>query len=242
MQRVFEPYPWWLADSGAFDILGTPNAEADWAKATWHTTDKPLINVQPMNHDKKPIKGVWRGTNGIASYSWKGCEGKDAVVEVFFDAAKVDLLQNGQKIKTAKVKDKRAKFKIKYVPGKLEAVAYDESGNEIGRNELISAGNSLRVCLEAEDKKVNAGDLVYVDVTIRDEKGIIESSADRKLKIEVENGELVAFGSANPRTEEDIHSGEYTTYYGRALAVIRAAKQGKIIVKTEDAVETVTVE
>lgn len=48
------------------------------------------------------------------------------------------------------------------------------------------------------------------------------------LSVRVTGGELLAFGSANPRTEERFHEGEYTTYYGRALAVVRCGGQGKL--------------
>lgn len=41
-------------------------------------------------------------------------------------------------------------------------------------------------------------------------------------------GELLGFGSANPRTEELFLTGSYTTYYGRALAVVRAGAAGKV--------------
>lgn len=236
-----KPYPWWIADTGAFDIIGTPNAEADWARATWHTTDKPLIDVRPMNHDKKVIKAAWRGTNGLASYSWQKCEGRKAVVEVFFDAARIDLYQNGKKIKSAKAKENRAVFKITYVPGELEAVAYDSNGKEISRNKLVSASDKLITVLRAEEKKVKQNDIVYVNVSIEDNNGIVESNADKKIKVTVENGELLAFGSANPRTEEDVHSGEYTTYYGRALAIVKATEKGSLKIQADEAVTEISV-
>ena len=66
---------------------------------------------------------------------------------------------------------------------------------------------------------------------MRDVKGIIESNADRKLSVAVEGGELLGFGSANPRTEERFDSGSYTTCYGRAMAVIRAGEAGIVTVK-----------
>ena len=49
----------------------------------------------------------------------------------------------------------------------------------------------------------------------------MESNADRTLSVSVEGGELLGFGSANPRTEERFDRGKYTTYYGKALAVVR---------------------
>jgi len=237
-----KPYPWWLADTGAYDILGTPNAEADWAKAAWHVTDKPLIDVQPINHDRKVTKAAWRGTNGIPSYSWKGCDGRKMTVEVFTDALKVELYQNGKKVKVGRTKEGRATFKFPYVAGELEAIAYDANGNEKGRNKLVSAAADVRVVIRPEEECIRKGDLVYVAVNIEDGNGIVESNADRKLKIEVENGELLAFGSANPRTIEDLHSGEYTTYYGRAMAIIRANEKGTIKVKVEDATAEIKVE
>ena len=237
-----KPYPWWLADTGAYDIIGTPNAEADWARTAWHASDRPLIDVQPINHDRKVTKAAWRGTNGISSYSWKGCDGRKMTVEVFTDAKKVELYQNGKKVKVGRTKEDRATFRIPYVAGELEAVAYDANGNETGRNRLVSAAADVRVVLRPEEDCVKKGDLVYVAVNIEDGNGIIESNADRKVKVEVENGELLAFGSANPRTIEDLHSGEYTTYYGRAMAIIRADNEGTIKVKVEDATAEIKVE
>ena len=72
-------------------------------------------------------------------------------------------------------------------------------------------------------------------VNVEDENGIVESNADRSVKLEVEGGELLAFGSANPRTTEDLFTGEYSTYYGRAMAIIRADRKGSIKVKAADA-------
>lgn len=228
-----KPYPWWLADTGAFDIIGTPNAEAAWAMATWKSTDKPLICVRPINHEGKVIRAAWRGTNGIPSYSWRNCQGRKAEVEVFFHGKKVDLYQNGRKVKSAPIKENRAYFKVRYQPGELEAIVYDISGNEIGRNKLFSAESEVGVVLHAEEECVKVNDLVYVNVNMEDAKGVVESNADRAVTIQVENGELLAFGSANPRMIEDIHCGTYSTYYGRALAIIKATKPGTINVTSE---------
>ena len=230
-----KPYPWWLADTGAYDIIGTPNGEAHWATAAFHASDKPLIDVRPMNHDRKVTKTAWRGTNSMPSYSWKGCEGRKMIAEVFTDGARVDLYQNGKKVKSAKVKEDRAVFKLNYVPGELEAVAFDANGKQLGRNKLVSASGDLKLVLRPEEDQVKKGDIVYVAVNVEDENGIVESNADRSVKLEVEGGELLAFGSANPRTTEDLFTGEYSTYYGRAMAIIRADRKGSIKVKAADA-------
>lgn len=231
-----KPYPWLLADSGAFDILGNPNGEAMWAKAVWNKTDRPLIGIQPLNHPKeKLIKAVWRGTNGLPSWSWNGCEGNKAIIEVYFDAAKIELFLNGESLGKKKVKLCRTIFKTTYKPGTLEAVAYNAAGEEIARNRLVSAEGMGQIALTPEETHVTAGDIVYIHADVRDQNGIIESNADDKIKITVEGGELLGFGSANPRTEERYDAGEFTTFYGHALAVVRTMEPGmvKIVASSE---------
>ena len=237
-----KPYPWLLADTGAFDILGDANAEAFWASAVWDKLDAPAICVQPLNHEGKPVKAVWRGTNGIPSWSWAGCKGKAATVEVFYAAAKVDLLLDGKKLGSAKVKDCRASFKVKYAPGRLEAVAYGADGRELGRSALNSADAPLHITLKPEKEKAKAGEVLYIPVTIEGANGVIECNADSKLSVKVEGCELLGFGSAAPRTEERFDTGEYTSYYGRALAVVRAGDAGKLTLTVTDGSKTASAE
>ena len=226
-----KPYPWLLADSGAMDILGNPNGELFLAQAVWHAGKPVHLAVQPANHPGvKPAKAVWRGTNAIPSWSWRGCEGNKAVVEAYADAATVELQLNGKSVGKKKVKDCKASFKLNYAPGTLTAIAYDASGAELGRDELASAKGEVKPVAIPEKSAAKPGEVFCVDISLRDEKGIVESGADEKLTVSVEGGELLAFGSANPRTEERFDSGSYTTYYGRAMAVVRAGKTGKLVI------------
>lgn len=229
-----KPYPWLLADSGAMDILGNPNGELFWAQAAWDLLDKPRIAVQPVNHPGvNPAKGTWRGTNALESWSWKNCDGNKAVVEVFTAAAKVELLINGKKAGKAKVKNCRAVFQTKYQSGEISAIAYDASGNKVGQSTLVSATGKEQVRVVPENNSIKNGDIVYYDISIIGENGVVESNADRRLKVTVEGGELLAFGSANPRTEESYLSGAFTTYYGKAQAVVRVTDAGKLHVTAE---------
>ncbi len=235
-----KPYPWILADMGAIDILGNPNGELYWAQAVWGLLESPKIAVQPVNHPGvRPAKSTWRGTNAIPSWSWKDCEGNKAVIEVYFDCAKMELLLNGKSLGKKAVKGCRAVFKAKYTPGKLEAVAYDASGKELARNTLETV-KSADVQIQPEKAEAKLGEIIYVPICIGDGK-IVESNADKKLTVTVENGELLAFGSANPRTEEVYHSGTFTTYYGHALAIVRATQTGALTVKAADKVAEITV-
>ena len=224
-----KPYPWLLADVGALDLLGDPNGGMFLAQAAWGLPDKPRIAVQPVNHPGVEFtKAVWRGTNAIPSWSWKGCDGNRAVVEVFTGAHAVELLLNGKIIGKKRVKGCLASFMTKYEPGDLTAVCYDTKGDEISRNILQSATGKTAIRISPEENTIAAGDIVYIKVELTGENGVVESNADAKLCVTAEGGELLAFGSANPRTEESYNSGSYTTYYGRALAVVRGVSAGKI--------------
>lgn len=216
-----KPYPWLLADTGVFDITGTPNGEAFLAKTVWGKSLKPIIGVQPINHDRKPSKMTWRGSNAIESWSWRNCEGKKATIEVYSDAHIIELFINGKSLGKKKVKECRVTYKANYQSGKIEAVAYDSTGREVSRNYLESAIGKTTIKVTPEKEVAKENELVFVDIDVVGENGVVESNDDKKLTINVEGGELLGFGSANPRTEEKFDDGAYTTYYGHALAAVK---------------------
>ncbi|MBR2288194.1 MAG: DUF4982 domain-containing protein, partial [Clostridia bacterium] len=228
-----KPYPWLLGDVGALDILGTPNGEMFLAQCAWGLLDAPRIAVQPINHPGvKPAKSVWRGTNAIPSWSWKGCEGRKAVIEVYSDAPSVALEINGKRTKKLHPKDGKAVFLLPYQPGSVAAVSYNEQGYAVSRSEMVSAQRAaLTIALKGTTCK--AGEILFVPVNVQDKQGIVESNADRQVTFTVEGGELLAFGSAAPRTEERYDTGSFTTYYGRALAVVRAGQSGKMTLRAQ---------
>ena len=155
-------------------------------------------------------------------------------MEVYSDQAEVELLLNGTSLGRKKVKECKAIFKTKYAPGTLSAVAYDANGRETGRSELSSAAGPFGVAVRPEKDTVKPGEIVYVPVNIESANGLIESNADRKITVTVEGGELLAFGSANPCTEEQYHTGSFTSYYGRSLAVVRAGKSAALKITAAD--------
>ncbi len=226
-----KPYPWLLADTGAFDILGNPTGEALWARAVWKKEDTPLIGVQPMDPSgRKLVKATWRGTNALPSWSFRGCEGQKAVVEVYTRHPTAELILNGKSLGKKKTKYCRAVFKVKYEPGVLEAAAFDAGGRERGRNRLVSARGELHIQVKPEKETVKCGGIVYVDIALAGENKETEMNADTALTVKATGGALLGLGSAAPRTEEQFGAGVYTTYRGRAQAVIRAEKPGEITV------------
>ncbi|MDO5143961.1 MAG: glycoside hydrolase family 2 TIM barrel-domain containing protein [bacterium] len=237
------PYPWLLAGAGVIDILGNPDASCKYAATVWGLTDKPVIGVRPVNHPGVRVsKSVWRGTNAMESWAWSGCNGNKAEIEVYAQADSVELLLNGKRLGRKKLKEYKTMFKTRYAPGTLTAVAYDETGRELSRSELHSATGAVRICAEPEDKTVKTGEIVYIPISLTGENGVVESNADRKLTIQVKGGELLGFGSANPCTAERYDAGSFTTYQGRALAVVRARQTGAFTLTVTDGKLTEKVE
>lgn len=237
--EFLKPFPWKLADTGAFDILGDPNGEALWASAVWN--GKTSIGVQPVCYAPEEVtKASWRGTNSLPSWSWKGCEGNPAVVEVYTPASYAELYLNDQLIERQSVNEMRAVFTVSYKPGKLETIVYDENNLECDRAELCSVQGEVKWSIACESDTLKQGQVAYFPISLCDESGKVERNNDAILEIEVEGGELLGFGSANPRTKAEFNEGRYPSYFGRALAAIRVSddKSLKVTLKV-DGIKTV---
>ena len=224
------------AGSGVVDILGKKRPEVCWNRIIWGLDKGPFISVEPYTHadDKKGIS-MWRKTDSVASWSWEGCGGKKSDVIVYADAAFVELFINGSSIGKKKVKQNKAVFKkVTYTPGTILAVAKDASGYVIAQSELHSAEGSTEIRLNPEktELRANGQDLAYINIDLTDAAGITRSARDQKLTVAVEGpGVLQAFGSANPYQGECFYKDTHTTYYGKALAIVRATEvSGEITV------------
>lgn len=219
-------YPWLTAGAGALDLIGNPTGEAFWAKAVWSKDNRPYLAVRPLM-DQPLVKAIWRNTNSIPSWSWPRQEGKMATVEVFTSAPVVQLFLNDQLIGQQTPDHARATFELPYQPGILRAVTTDAEGHELS-TQLISAIGSPRIVISPERNSYQVGDLIFVNVELQGENGVVISNLDQQLTIEVDGAELLAFGSAQPYTSERFQTGRYSTYFGQAQAILKASQSGII--------------
>lgn len=237
-----KPYPWLLADAGAIDILGNIGAEAEYASVVWGIRKEPYIGVRPLNHANDTLnKAVWRGTNAMESWSWKNCEGNKTIVEVYADAARVKLFLNGKCVGQKSVKNYKALFKLRYTPGELMAIAYNSEGKETAQKQLASAIGNTEILVQPEKEIIKTGEILYINISLTGENGVVEHNVDQRLSVKVENGELLALGSANPRTVEQYSSNTFTTYYGKVQAVVRCKDTGTLKINVSgEKLQTVT--
>jgi beta-galactosidase len=98
----------------------------------------------------------------------------------------------------------------------------------------------LRLLPEVQAPK--PGELVLVRLQYTDAAGIWKPMERHTLTAEVENGQLVAVGCANPYHAGKLTGNRTDTYFGDALAVIRAGQPGKILIRVTDEEKTYTAE
>lgn len=232
-------FPCQLAYSGDMDITGFRRPASYFREIVFGMRKDPYITVQnPYRYGQRLIKTPWVISDSVSSWTWKNCEGKPVVVEVYAPGEEVELFINkksqGKKQAGAAV-GYRALFETIYEEGEVMAVAY-EHGAEIGRMDLCTAKGERHLEVIKENRP--GQELIYVNVSVRDENGVIAADADQRLTVEISGDvTLAGFGSGNPKPM--YHYKESTTelFYGRALLILKKetkAKNARVRFETED--------
>lgn len=224
-------YPALTGACACFDITGFADSQAYYTAVLWGAYQKPYIGVRPVDHAGEEYTiGLWRLTDAVNSWTWPGQEGKVADIEIYAPGTCVELIQNGVSLGKQPIENCRAFFKAEYRTGSLEAVCFDESENELARNVLSTAKDDEQLTVVAEDASIQAGgeDICFVNIAITDAAGTVKMLRDRKIRVQVEDGELLAVGSGNPESTERFDAGAYTSYHGRVTAIVAGYEAGKL--------------
>ena len=226
---------WVSAGSGRLDLIGNPLGEAYYTKVAFELEEGPFLAVVPVSHtDEKHSPSAWKFSNAIPSWSWNGLDGKKAKVEVYSRAPVVELYLNGKRVGKKKFKKNcKFDFKTKYHSGELTAVAKDKKGRELSRNSLASAGEETVLSVLPEKTQAKAGEVCFVRLKYTDAAGAVKPLCRGKIAVTVEGGELLALGHACPFNTDGYLGSETGTYYGEAMAVVKATG-GKVTVCATD--------
>jgi len=226
---------WLAAGSGRIDLTGKPQGEAAYMRTVYRQEKIPAIAVVPVNHTQDSHSpSAWRMSNALESWSWSGCEGNPARVEVYSCAHSVELSINGKAAAEKKLKHCRAVFDTTYYAGELKAVAYDASHREVGYSVLRSASEEEELQILPESAAA-AGKLLFVRLRYTDGQGIWKPLMRGRILVNVQGGELVAIGHGCPYNQEGYLGNSTDTYYGEALAIVRAdARVSEMILTATD--------
>lgn len=219
---------WVSAGSGRIDLTGKPLGEALYTRVALEEAQGPFLAVRPVNHSgDRHSPSAWKMTNAMESWTWPGCEGRKAEIEVYARAASVALFLNGQEIGRQSMRnDCLFRFHCTYQPGVLAAIAYDGSGKEIGRCALQTAGENTELRAEPEEQSVQAGHLAYVRLRYTDDMGILKPMTRDAIKVSVQGGRLLALGNACPFNLRGYLTDETEPYWGEALAIVEVDAAG----------------
>lgn len=233
-------FPAQLAYAGDMDITGFRRPASYFREAVFGLRKTPYIAVQnPYKYGQFLIKTPWVISDSVASWTWSGCEGKPAVVEVYAGGAEVELFVNGKSV-GRKVSGEcagfRTLFETVYEPGSVRAVAYEADGTEIGSFELTTAEPEVTLAAAVESDEMDQ--LIYVDIELRDRFGVVNTECAEKLSLTVDGAaEAIGFGSGNPKPSYNFNEDITESFQGRAQAILKKTGKGsvKITVSSETA-------
>ena len=225
-------FPWRLANDADFDINGNLLPQGCYRSVVWGSEATHLFSYDPSCFGKTEIVSMWGFTDVQRNWNWKDANGKPVSLVVFSRADEVELLVNQKPVGRKKAGEALAVedlplsfvFDTVYEPGEVTAVSY-KNGQVISKDTLRTTGAVCAVKLTAEKTSIPADghSLCYVSAELVDADGNVVPDGDVTLTANLSgNGELLGFGSANPVTVENYTCGKFTSFRGRAAAVIRS--------------------
>lgn len=226
---------WITAGSGRIDVTGKPNGEALYTRVALEQERGPFLAVRPVYQKGCHAPSAWKMTDAMPSWSWRGCEGMQAEIEVYARAAEVELFLNGRSMGSMRLPNTcTAKFKIPYQSGELSVVSRDSRGREIGRDKLRTAGTEKILRAVPEKDTVRPDGLVFVRLQYTDAEGIVKPMCRNILTVEVKGGRLLGLANACSYNKIGYKENRTDTYYGEALAVVQSDGSGDVALLVTD--------
>lgn len=242
-------YPWRLSGGSDIDLCGFPRPQLVYRRILWGSEETYIAAHNPENYGKIEVLGRYGWTDCENSWSWPGYEGRPVKVDVYSAGEEVELILNGKSLgrkPAGKENRNMAQFELTYETGTVEAISYIE-GKKVSSDLLVSSGKpaSIRIVPDKKELATDGQSLSFAVVEIVDEEGRLVPTAEYKASATVEGAAtLAAFGTGKPQTTENYTKGEFTSYKGRLLAIVRAGYEtgtSKLTV-TVEGLGTVSVE
>ena len=221
MQGFYGTYPWITAHCGDIDITGFRLPQSYYREIVFGLRTAPFIAVhRPETQGLAATPSPWAWDDVVSSWDFEGCE-KTLTVFVYAGGEEVELFLNGKSLGRKPCGEEtafKAQYEVPFERGELKAVAY--YGETCEETVLVTPEEETALSLAAEERFPECGSIVFVDVTLGDGSGNVRYGRDRAVRLAVEGGDLLGFGSGAPQTTECYTDDTHTTYEGRAFAVI----------------------
>jgi beta-galactosidase len=232
-------YPWHLAMSGEIDATGKLRPAAYYRRVLWKTGLTPTSAFMewptvegslPDGALRKDRTQVWVQEDLVQGWGRWTPRGESKVV-VFSEDEEVELFLNGESLGRKPVSvatEYKTSFFLHFEPGELKVVGY-KNGKPHSQWVMHSAGKPVAISLTVDRPNITADgdDLAYITAQLVDDKGVpaMMPKDDEPLVFKVSGaGTLAGVGNGNPVVVESFQNGTRSTFWGRAVAVVRASK------------------
>ena len=221
-----------------FDYLGEPTPYGkpdDPARSSYFG----IVDLAGFTKDRFYLyQSVWRPDLPMAHivpqcWNWPDRIGQITPVYVYTSGDSAELFLNGKSLGLRK-KDQheyRIWDPVKYEPGTLKVVAY-RNGRKWATDEVQTTGPAAKLVLQADRGRIcgDGQDLSYVTVRVEDKDGLVAPLADNAIHFEITGpGEIAATDNGDPTDLVSFPSPDRKAFNGLALAIVRAASPGTII-------------
>ena len=207
---IGEPTPYQSRNSffGQIDTAGFPKDAYYFYQSVWtDAKTNPMIHILPY---------------------WDFNPGQMIDVRVYTNAPKVALSLNGTLIgeKTLAHTEEDnmiADWQLPFEAGTLKAIAYDENGVEIARDEASSFGDAASLHLTANRSQVTAdgSELIFVTIDALDTDGHAVANANNRVHVTVTGEGMLAGLDNGDSTDCEPYKGDCRRLFsGKLLAII----------------------
>ena len=169
----------------------------------------------------------------LPHWNWEGREGETTPVFVYTNYNSAELFINGKSQGVQKKNDKTKLNRyrlmwmdVKYNPGTLKVVAYNDQGDAVAEKTIVTAGKPNHIELEADRQVITANgeDLSYVTATIVDKNGNPCPTASHKLDFEVKgNGKYRAACNGDATSLELFHKPTMKVFNGKLVILVQSS-------------------
>ena len=118
-------------------------------------------------------------------------------------------------------------FDVPFEPGKIEVVAYDESGKEAARETIRTAGKPHHLEVTCANEDENPEELCYMTVKVVDKNGNLCPFANNLIRYKGEGFVAVANGDAT--CLESFVQPQMHAFAGQCTFIIKKGAKGKFL-------------
>jgi beta-galactosidase len=114
---------------------------------------------------------------------------------------------------------------VKYEPGTVKVVAFDDNGKAVAEEEVHTAGTPYQIVLDADRKTISANgeDISFVTVSVVDKNGIPCPTATNQLKFKVTGaGTYRAACNGDPTSLEMFHKNTMKLFSGKLVVLVKS--------------------